>query len=167
VDRGNTKGDAMKTRRDDDRANDITATECCACGDEGHTQQSGGSIAKYECVDGRTVEVCETCAEDIHRYGGVFHEANDMGADRLAVEEFEQLLVYVNDERTERGGKPLEKDQFGQMLPPIEQPMEDASALLTRAVELFDMPNGTEEIPDPVGDGVELVRRALQSLKRS
>lgn len=90
----------MKRRHDEERVNDVTATECCACGAEGHTRQSGGQIEAVKCSDGRTVEVCETCCEDFHRYGGVF--ADEVG-DEIGGGEFDRLLVLVNAERAERG----------------------------------------------------------------
>lgn len=94
----------MRTRRDEDRDNDITAVDCEACGDEGYTQQSGGNIARF-CCDAHptTFDICETCCEDFHRYGLALPED-----DRdLTQAEWDQLRGYINTERKSRDDETL------------------------------------------------------------
>ena len=94
----------MRTRRQEDRDNDITAVDCAACGDEGYTRQSGGNIDTFGCVGhNQTVDVCETCTEDFHRYGLLLPQDDS----ELTLDQWVRLHWHINVERKEREDETL------------------------------------------------------------
>lgn len=103
----------MKRRGQDDRLNDVTATECDACGFEGYTGKGGGTIHSYYRgpeSGARKIELCETCT-------GQFSEASDgkiaFDSDVLTESEWEQVNLYKNRERLDREDETLANDLCG------------------------------------------------------
>lgn len=95
-------------RRDEERANDITAVECDGCGDEGHTAQSGGDINLFRLEGKEDLYVCDLCLTNYVTP----EESEELAcAHPLTAEQYAQVRKIVDTERADRDLPPFDKFQ--------------------------------------------------------